>query len=180
MRYLVAIEALGNLQTHDISHCSGSKIVKFSILPFNRNISSSVTPFNLIHFDVHRPYQVSTKGMSLYYISFIDYYTHYCSIKNRSKFLSINIDIRAFVKTQLSTTIKCFRCDLDGEYTSFTFSKLFTLDETIHESSCTNTLKQNGVTEKKHRHIIETARSLLLSGSISTSFGERLLSLLLI
>ena len=42
--------------------------------------------------------------------------------------------------------------------------------ETIHQTSCTYTRKQNGVAERKHRHIVETARSLLLSASIPNEF----------
>ncbi|CAJ2647148.1 unnamed protein product [Trifolium pratense] len=40
-------------------------------------------------------------------------------------------------------------------------------------TSCTDTPQQNGVAERKHRHIVETARSLLLSASVPTEFwGE--------
>jgi hypothetical protein len=50
---------------------------------------------------------------------------------------------------------------------------LFALDGTIHQTSCTDTPEQNGVAERKYRHIIETVRSLLLSASIPSEFwGE--------
>ena len=39
--------------------------------------------------------------------------------------------------------------------------------------SCIETLQQNGVLERKHRHIIETARTLLRSSSVPKVFwGE--------
>jgi hypothetical protein len=73
--------------------------------------------------------------------------------------------------------IKCFGCDLGGEYTSNKFYQLFALDGTIHQTSCTDTHEQNYVAEKKHRHIVETARSLLLSASIPSEFwGEVVLT----
>ena len=56
--------ALGNLQTYDISDCSGYKLTKFSALPFNRSVSISSSPFDLIHFDVWGPSPVATKGGS--------------------------------------------------------------------------------------------------------------------
>ena len=31
----------------------------------------------------------------------------------------------------------------------------------IHQSSCTNTPQQNGVAERKNRHLLDTARSIL-------------------
>jgi hypothetical protein len=77
------------------------------------------------------------------------------------------------VKTQHSVVIKCFRYDLGREYTSNKFYQLFVLDGTIHQTSCIDSPEQNGVAKRKHRHIIETACSLLLSASIPSEFwGE--------
>jgi hypothetical protein len=98
-------------------------------------------------------------------------------MKNRSDFFDIYCMFRAMVKTQHNAVIKCFRCDLGGEYTSNKFSELLTFDGTIHQTSCTDTPQQNGVAERKHRHIVETARSLLLSASVPSEFwGEAVLT----
>jgi hypothetical protein len=53
--------ALGNLQTCDISNCSGCKLVKFFALPFNQSIYVSSSPFDMIYHDVWGPSSVSTK-----------------------------------------------------------------------------------------------------------------------
>ena len=52
LKYLVFTRKLGDLQTYDISDCSGCKLEKFSALPFNKSISSSLAPFDLVHSDV--------------------------------------------------------------------------------------------------------------------------------
>ncbi|KAI3746431.1 hypothetical protein L6452_08864 [Arctium lappa] len=97
-------------------------------------------------------------------------------MKHRSKFFDIYCRFRAYVKTQHNFVIKCFRCDLGGEYTSNKFCELLALDGTIYQTSCTYTPKQNGVAERKHKHILETARSLLLSSSVPNQFwGEAVL-----
>ena len=63
------------------------------------------------------------------------------------------------------------------EYTFNKFYAFLALYETIHQISCTDTSEQNGVTERKHRHIIETAHFLLLSASIPNVFwGEAVLT----
>ena len=152
LRFLASTGALGNLKTCDISGCSGCKLAKFSALFFNRSISVSSSPFDLIHSDVWGPSPVATKGGSRYYISFIDDHTHYYwvyLIKHRSEFFEIYAAFRALIKTQHSIMIKCFRCDLGGEYTSNKFCQLLALDRTIHQTSCTDTPEQNGVAEKK-------------------------------
>ena len=142
LKYLASTRKLGDLQTHDISDCSGCKLAKFSALPFYRSISFSLAPFDLVHSDVWGPSSVTTRGGSRYYVSFIDDCTRYCWVylmKRRSDFFDIYNTFRAFVKTQHSAVIKCFRCDLGGEYTYHKFRELLALDGTLHQSSCTDT-----------------------------------------
>ncbi|KAL5767968.1 hypothetical protein ACOSP7_014549 [Xanthoceras sorbifolium] len=78
LRFLASTGDLGNLQTHDISDCSGCKLAKFFALPFNRSNSCSFAPFDLIHSDVWGPSPITTKGGSQYYVSFIDDCTRFC------------------------------------------------------------------------------------------------------
>jgi len=96
-------------------------------------------------------------------------------MKQRFELYEIYTTFRALMKTQHSAVIKCFRCDLGGEYTSNKNFQLLALDGTIHQTSYIDTPEQNGVAERKHRHIVETTRCLLL---FLLSFGEKL-SLLL-
>ena len=65
---------------------------------------------------------------------------------------------QVYVKTQHSIVTKCSRCDLGGDYTS------------NHHTFCTYTPNQNNVVERKHRHIVETTCSLLLSTFVPTKF----------
>jgi hypothetical protein len=54
---------------------------------------------------------------------------------------------------------------------------LHVLDGTIHQTSYSYTSEQNRVTKRKHRHIVKTTRSLLLSASIlSKLWGEVVLT----
>jgi hypothetical protein len=180
LRFLASTGALENLKTCDIFYCSGCKLAKFSVLPFNQSIFISFSPFDLIHSDVWGPSPVATKGGSRYYVSFINDHTRYCWVylmKHRSEFFEIYAAFRALIKTQHSVMIKCFRCDLGGEYTSNKFYQLLALDGTIHQTSCTDTPEQNGVAERKHMHIVETARSFLLSAFVPNEFlGEAVLT----
>jgi hypothetical protein len=120
LRFLASTGALQNLKTCDIYDSSGCKLIKFFVLPFNRSIYVSSSPFDLIHSNVWGPSPVATKGGSRYYVSFIDDHIRYCWVylmKHRFEFFEIYIAFQALVKTQHSIVIKCFRCDLDREYT---------------------------------------------------------------
>jgi hypothetical protein len=66
-------------------------------------------------------------------------------------------------------------CNLGGEYTSNKFYKLLAWDGTIHQISCIDTPEQNGVAERKHRHIVETTHSLLLFASVPSVFWGKVL-----
>ncbi|GJR33249.1 retrovirus-related pol polyprotein from transposon TNT 1-94 [Tanacetum coccineum] len=50
--FFASTRALGKIDTHDISDCSGCKLEKFSAQPFSSSISSSTAPFDLVHYDV--------------------------------------------------------------------------------------------------------------------------------
>ena len=99
-------------------------------------------------------------------------------MKHRSEFFEIYKAFCALVKTPHSIVIKYFRCDLGGEYTSNKFLELLALDGTMQQTSCTDTPEQNGFAERKHRYIVETARSLLLPASVPSEFwGEAVLTI---
>ncbi|KAL8123400.1 hypothetical protein AgCh_011388 [Apium graveolens] len=140
----------------------------------------SLAPFDIEHSDVWGPAPMPTKGGSRYYISFIDDFTGYTWIylmKRKSDFLDIFKDFRVHIKTQHKDVIECFRCDLGGEYSSNIFCRLLASDGTIRQTSCSDTPQQNGVAERKHRHLVETTRSFLLSVDVPSVFwGEALLT----
>lgn len=115
------------------------------------------------------PAPITIKGRSIYYVSFINDYSHCCSIyltKRRSDFLSIYRSFRELIRTQHSSVIKCFKFDLGGEYTSIDFSKFLTLDGTIYQTPYNNTPQLNGIAKRKYTHIVKIVRSLLLSAKV--------------
>ena len=66
---------------------------------------------------------------------------------------------------------------MGGEYTSKAFFELLIFDGTVHQSSCTYTPQQNGMAKRKHKHIVETAISLLLFSNVPSAFwGEVVLT----
>ena len=69
-----------------------------------------------------------------------------------------------------------FRSDSRGEYISHKFREFLTDQGTIPQLSCLVTPQQNGVAERKHRHVIETARFLIYSSHVPLCFwGESVL-----
>ena len=47
----------------------------------------------------------------------------------------------------------------------------------LHQTSCTNTPQQNGVAERKNRHLLEIARSMMFSMQVPKPYwGEAILT----
>ena len=94
-------------------------------------------------------------------------------MKHRSQLYSIYQSFVRMVHTQFSTPIKVFRSDSSGEYLSDVFRQFLSSEGTLVQLSCPGAHAQNGVAERKHRHIIETARTLLISSFVPSHFwGE--------
>ena len=98
-------------------------------------------------------------------------------MKNRYELYSIYTTFSNMVSTQFNTRIKIFRSDSGGEYISYKFRSYLTSQGTLAQLSCPATPQQNGVAERKHRHILETARSLIYSSHVPLQFwGEAVLT----
>ena len=61
LTFLGSTRDLGKLQAHDVSDCSRCKLTKFSALPFNRSVSISSSPFDMIHYNVWGAFSYSHK-----------------------------------------------------------------------------------------------------------------------
>ena len=65
------------------------------------------------------------------------------------------------------------RSDNGGEFTNRRFQAYFQQHGLLHETSCSQTPQQNGVAERKNRHILGTSRALLLGAHVpSCHWGD--------
>lgn len=108
-----------------------------------------------------------------YYLTFIDECTRYCWIfplHNKSQVCSLFISFHAFVLTQFSTSIKILQTDGGGEYLSHSLQFFLLKHGILHQKSCPYTPQQNGIVERKNRHIVETTLTLLHQSHLPPKF----------
>ena len=58
-------------------------------------------------------------------------------------------------------SVKILRSDNGKEYVSNSFQKYMSHNGIFHQTSCVDTSSQNGVAERKNRHLLKTARALM-------------------
>ncbi|RVW87652.1 Retrovirus-related Pol polyprotein from transposon RE1 [Vitis vinifera] len=81
-----------------------------------------------------------------------------------STFFALNLrvfrtftEFLAYVDNQFSTSIKTLRTDSGGEYLSTEFQAFLASKGIIHQRSCPSTPQQNGVAERKNRHLLDVS-----------------------
>jgi hypothetical protein len=126
-------------------------------------------PFSVIHSDVWGPNRTSTLSHKKWFITFIDDHSRVCWVyllKGKSDVCQAVKDFFKMVQNQFQTNIQVFRSDNGKEYFNTMLSDFFRENGIVHQSSCTNTPQQNGVAERKNRHLLEVARALLFSTKV--------------
>ncbi|KAK3025978.1 hypothetical protein RJ639_040952 [Escallonia herrerae] len=163
-------------QFHDISSvdcesCHFAKHHRSSLSPrVNKRVESA---FELVHSDVWGPCPVLSKSGFRYFVTFVDDFSRMTWIyfmKNRSEVFAHFSAFCAEIKTQFNVHVHILRSDNAKEYMSGSFQNYMNQRGILHQSSCTDTPAQNGVAERKNRHLLETARALLFQMKVPKPF----------
>ena len=84
-------------------------------------------------------------------------------MKNRAELYSIFQKFYDEIQTKFNISIRVLRSDNAKEYFSAPFISFMSQHGILHQSSSgAHTPQQNGVAERNNRHLVETARTLLL------------------
>jgi hypothetical protein len=108
-----------------------------------------------------------------FYVLFIDDHSRFSwlyLLRHKSEVLSCFVKFKNLVENLFSCKIKQIQTNNGGEYVFATF-KLFTNTHGIfHRFTCSYTLEQNGISERKHRHITEIGLTLLAQSHIDSHY----------
>ena len=135
---------------------------------FQRSITVYEKCFDLIHSDVWTAPCLSRDNYK-YYVTFIDEkskYTWLTLIKTKDRVLDAFKNFQNYVTNHYNAKIKIFRSDNGGEYTRHVFKEHLASHVILHQTSCPYTPQQNGVAERKNRHLMEVARSMMFYTSV--------------
>ncbi|CAN1189557.1 Retrovirus-related Pol polyprotein from transposon RE2, partial [Linum perenne] len=152
------------------THCIGAKASK---LPFQSSDTVISNAFDLVHTDLWGPSPVTSRLGYRYFALFIDHATRFTwvyMLRAKSDLLPILKGFLAMVQTQFHKKIKVIRSDSGGEYSSAALKDLYLSHGIHYQMSCPGVSEQNGLVERKNRHVLELARALILQSQVPQSF----------
>ncbi|GMJ01569.1 hypothetical protein HRI_003826100 [Hibiscus trionum] len=172
LSHISSIQCNSSLE-NEIKECRVCPLAKQAKLPFPLSNSSSVVPFELIHIDLWGPYRVSTVHGQRYFLTIVDDYSRMTWIRllklKSDAFVTLN-NFFNYVKNQFAVSVRKIRSDNGHEFFTNESASFFQDSGTDHQSSCVYTPQQNGVAERKHRHLLEVARALKFHSNVPTKF----------
>ena len=87
-------------------------------------------------------------------------------MKNKSDVLTCFKDFHKAVQTQYGAVVKVLISDNGTEYTNRAFGEYLSAQGIQHQTTCPYTPAQNGVAERKNRHLLEVARCMMISMNV--------------
>uniref|UniRef100_A0A2N9FG96 CCHC-type domain-containing protein n=1 Tax=Fagus sylvatica TaxID=28930 RepID=A0A2N9FG96_FAGSY len=139
------LKGLPQLDVRTDTVCAGCQYGKAHQLPYEESKFKAKEPLELVHSDVFGPVKQPSIGGMRYMVTFIDDFSRYVWV--------------FFMKEKSDTfsKFKEFRESVEGEVGK----KIYT---------CANTPQQNGVAERKNRHLAEVCRSMLHAKNVPGRF----------
>jgi len=129
----------------------------------------SCEPFMLIHSDVWGPCSVTSVSGFKWFVTFIDCYTRMTwvyMLRGKHEVLRCFQDFHKLVENQFNAKIRIIRTDNGKEYVNNVFGAYLSEQGIIHQTTCPSTPPQNGVAERKNRHLLEVARSIMFQMNV--------------
>ena len=163
------LKCIFNFSNLDCSNCEVCKLAKHTRLPFANSNSKSNHIFELVHSDVWGPAPVNSYNDFKYFVTFIDDFsrlTYLYLLKNKSEVFSHFQDFSNLIENQYNTRIKILRTDNGTEFVNQNFSNFLKQKGIIHQTTCVYTPQQNGISERKNRHLLEMTRALMFQTNV--------------
>ena len=126
-----------------------------------------------MHSDIWGPSRISTPSGKRWFVTFIDDHTRMTWVYLMTQKSEVEHIFKTFynmIYTQFETKIKVLRSGNGREYFTKLLSDFFSQNGIFQQSSCVDTPQQNGIAERKNKHLLEVARALLFTHKVPKTF----------
>lgn len=151
--------------------CMKGKMSRISF-PKKSNTKSS-QPLDLIHADVGCVLDTPSPSGTKYFLTMIDDYSRYIEIyfmKQKSETAGYIKEYVKKMETQFERKVKKIRSDQGGEFSSKDLMAFYKSEGIQAQFTAGYSPQQNGVAERRNRHLIEMARCMLLDAGMEKCY----------
>jgi len=151
-------------------NCSDCLLNKTHKLPFHTNSILSTQPLEYLYTDLWTSPIVSIDNFK-YYLVIVDHYTRYSwfyPLKQKSDVKNVFMAFKALVENKFQRKIIHLYSDNGGEFIAL--RSFLSTNGITHLTTPPHTPEHNGISERKHRHIVETGLTLLGQASMPKSY----------
>lgn len=116
---------------------------------------------------------VSSITGAAYVVTLVDDHNQYTwtyLISNKIQVSTVLTHYIQMVSVQFHCEVKKIRTDNGSEFINHKCQELFLSKGIVHQRSCAYTPQQNGITERKHKHLLEVARSIMFQSNFPKDF----------
>jgi len=167
------VEGLPQLEVKIDVVCEGCQYGKAHQLSYEESKFKAKKPLELVHSDVFGLVkQASLSGMR-YMVTFIDDFSRYVWVyfqKEKSEIFSKFKEFKSAAEAETGEHIQSLHTDNGGEYTSNEFFKFLQNHRISHKFTCANTPQQNGIAERKNKHLTKICRCMLHAKNVPRRF----------
>ncbi|GJY63258.1 putative transcription factor interactor and regulator CCHC(Zn) family protein [Tanacetum coccineum] len=123
----------------------------------------------LVHLDVSGAYKFVSRDGFRYFLTIVDDFSRavwVCMLKGKDDVYDSIVSFVQMLTNQFETNIKVFRSNNGTELVNNRLQNFFNDKGNLHQTSCVYIPQHNGIDERKHRHLLNVARSLMFQGEL--------------
>jgi GAG-pre-integrase domain len=168
LQHLISSKQI-DCKQNKIGVCESCCLAKAHRLPFNSSSTTSSVPLELVHCDVWGPSPFVSHSGYKYYVMFTDHFSRFSWIffcSHKSEIASLFTQFKYLAENLQNCNIKTLQIDGGTE-----FQPIIRSHPAIYfQISCPYTPQQNGLTEWKHRHVLELSLATMLHANIPHTY----------
>ena len=119
------------------------------------------------------PSKITTIFGKQWFVTFVDDHTRLCWVylmKEKSEIGKLFQTFYNMIETQFQVKIVIFHTDNGIEYFNEFLGSFLKEKGIHHQSTCVNIPQQNGIAERKNKHLLEVARAIMFSMNVPRYF----------
>ena len=157
-------------KTSTLSPCNDCLLNKTQKFPFQQSTIVSTHPLEYVFSDVWQSPITSHQNFK-YYLILVDHFTWYTwlfHLTMKSQVKEIFSQFTLLAETKFKTKLRHLYYDNGGEFIAL--CQFLSTHGISHLATLSHTPEHNGLSERKHRHVVDTGLSLLSSANLPLTY----------